>query len=64
MIKTVATPVNALVGPATHRHVYVRSRQPHRKMEARLNRSRGRADFASVSRLWGCASARRVRATE
>jgi hypothetical protein len=30
MIKTVATAVNALVGPATHRHV--RSRQPHRKM--------------------------------
>jgi hypothetical protein len=32
MIRTVATPVNALVGPATPRHV--RSRQPHRKMNA------------------------------
>src|SRR5215467_13287400 len=32
MIRTVATPVNALIGPVTHRHV--RSRQPHRKMYA------------------------------
>ena len=34
MIRTLATPVNALVGPATHRHV--RSGQPHRKMDGRL----------------------------
>jgi hypothetical protein len=47
MIRTVATPVNALIGLATHRHV--RSRQPHRKMDT-LNHARRLTDFASVIR--------------
>src|SRR5690348_8310969 len=34
MIRTVATPVNTLVGPTTHRHV--RSRWLHHKMDGRL----------------------------
>jgi len=34
MIRTLATPVNALVGPATHRDV--RSRQPYRKTHGRV----------------------------
>src|SRR5262249_1179469 len=46
MIRSVATPVNALVGPATHCHV--RFRQPHRKMGPRrpgdIARPRRRSD--------------------
>ena len=34
MIRTLATPVNARVGPATHRHVL--SKQPHRKTQGRV----------------------------
>jgi hypothetical protein len=56
MIRTLATPVNALVGPATHRHV--RSGRPHRKMDGRLEhgrRSTDRSDTRGVDpdvRFW------------
>jgi hypothetical protein len=60
MIRTLATPVNALVGPATHRHV--RSRQPHRKviagareMEKGHSSCAAECPLSGVKRTWSIA---------